>query len=78
MKAACSSDLRKSVLFFVFADRTDRSIGGEVPARRSFRRLAGPRTAPAPDFCRSRGHPDALVRVYAARTVRWRGIFAGA
>ena len=21
-------------------------------------------------------HPDALVRVYAARTVRWRGIFA--
>ena len=22
------------------------------------------------------GHPDALIRVYAARTVRWRGIFA--
>ena len=21
-------------------------------------------------------HPDALVRIYAARTVRWRGIFA--
>ncbi|MGB9391965.1 MAG: DUF3750 domain-containing protein, partial [Xanthobacteraceae bacterium] len=21
-------------------------------------------------------HPDALIRVYAARTVRWRGIFA--
>src|SRR5258706_7130958 len=22
------------------------------------------------------GHPDALIRVFAARTVRWRGIFA--
>jgi hypothetical protein len=22
-------------------------------------------------------HPDALIRVFAARTVRWRGIFAG-
>src|SRR3979490_1801001 len=77
MKAACSSDLRKSVIVFLFlliapiaasAARYllgDRSVDWQA-ADRSSAGLLPP----------AAGHPDALVRVYAARTVRWRGIFA--
>ena len=77
MKAACSSDLRKSVIVFLFlliapiavsAARYllgDRSVDWQA-ADRSSAGLLPP----------AAGHPGALVRVYAARTVRWRGIFA--
>ena len=43
----------------------DRSVNWQVADRTS----AG--ILPAPS-----AHPDAMVRVFAARTVRWRGIFA--
>jgi len=77
MKATCSSDLRKSVIVFlllligpiaVSAAKYllgDRSVDWQT-ADRSSAGLLPP----------AAGHPDALVRVYAARTVRWRGIFA--
>src|SRR5258706_3809387 len=77
MKAACSRDLRKSVIVFlllligpiaVSAVKYllgDRSVDWQTADRSS----AGLLPPPAE-------HPDALVRVYAARTVRWRGIFA--
>jgi Protein of unknown function (DUF3750) len=69
--------LRKSVvvlLFLLVAPITvstlryllgDRSVDWQTADRSS----AGLLPSPA-------GHPDALVRVFAARTVRWRGIFA--
>jgi hypothetical protein len=43
----------------------DRSVDWQSADRSSAGLLPAPAT-----------HPDALVRVYAARTVRWRGIFA--
>jgi hypothetical protein len=43
----------------------DRSVDWQTADRSSAGLLPPPAT-----------HPDALVRVYAARTVRWRGIFA--
>src|SRR6202790_4903987 len=76
-KAACSHKLRKSVIVFlvlligpiaVSAAKYllgDRSVDWQT-ADRSSAGLLPP----------AAGHPDALVRVYAARTVRWRGIFA--
>jgi Protein of unknown function (DUF3750) len=77
MKATCSSDLGKSVIVFlllligpiaVSAAKYllgDRSVDWQT-ADRSSAGLLPP----------AAGHPEALVRVYAARTVRWRGIFA--
>jgi len=62
--------------FFVFADRADRSIGGEVPARRSFRRLAGRGSLQRRTSAPAAGHPDALVRVYARGRFAGAGIFA--
>jgi hypothetical protein len=35
-----------------------------------------PPTGRAPAFCPANSHPDAMIRVFAARTVRWRSIFA--
>jgi len=43
----------------------DRSVDWQIADRSSAGLLPPPET-----------HPEALVRVYAARTVRWRGIFA--
>jgi hypothetical protein len=51
-----------SALKYVFGDR---SADWQTADRSSAGLLPSPAT-----------HPDALVRVYAARTVRWRGIFA--
>jgi hypothetical protein len=77
MKAACSRDLRKSVIVFLLLLigpialsamkylLGDRSVDWQTADRSS----AGLLPSPAE-------HPDALIRVYAARTVRWRGIFA--
>jgi hypothetical protein len=80
MKNACRPELpivRKSViglLFLLVAPITvssvkymlgDRSVDWQSADRSS----AGLLPSPAQ-------HPDALVRVFAARTVRWRGIFA--
>lgn len=76
-RAQESCDLRKSVIIFLLllvvplslsAARYllgDRSMDWQSADRSS----AGLLPQPAE-------HPDALVRVYAARTVRWRGIFA--
>src|ERR1700716_2406528 len=77
MKAACSRDLRRSVIVFLLLLigpialsamkylLGDRSVDWQMADRSS----AGLLPSPAE-------HSDALVRVYAARTVRWRGIFA--
>ena len=43
----------------------DRSVDWQMADRSSAGLLPAPQE-----------HPEALVRVYAARTVRWRGIFA--
>jgi hypothetical protein len=76
-KAACSDNLRKSVIVFlvlligpigVSAMKYllgDRSVDWQTADRSSAGLLPSPAV-----------HPDALIRVYAARTVRWRGIFA--
>jgi uncharacterized protein DUF3750 len=77
MKAACPRNLRKSVIVILLLMVApiavsavkyllgDRSVDWQTADRSS----AGLLPSPAQ-------HPDALVRVYAARTVRWRGIFA--
>src|SRR5260370_27536986 len=77
MKAACSRDLRKSVIVFLLLVigpiavsavkylLGDRSVDWQTADRSS----AGLLPRPA-------GHPDALIRVSAARRIRWRGIFA--
>ena len=77
MKAACDGNLRKSVIVFLFLLVApiaasalkyllgDRSVDWQTADRSS----AGLLPPPAE-------YPDALVRIYAARTVRWRGIFA--
>src|SRR3981189_3128060 len=77
MKAACSSDLRKSVIVFLFlliapiaASAARYLLGDRSADWQAADRSAG-RNLPS-----ATGPPYALVRVYAARTVRWRGIFA--
>jgi hypothetical protein len=77
MKAACSSDLGKSVIVFLLL-----LIGPIAVSAAKY--LLGDRSGDWQTADRSSagllppaaGHPEALVRVYAARTVRWRGIFA--
>jgi uncharacterized protein DUF3750 len=77
MKAACSTSLRKSVIVFLFllvapiaVSALNYLLGNRsVDWRTADRSSAGLLPSPAE-------HPDALVRVFAARTVRWRGIFA--
>jgi Protein of unknown function (DUF3750) len=69
--------VRKTVIVFLFllvvpiAASTVKYLFGDrsVDWQSADRSSAGLLPSPA-------AHPDALVRVYAARTVRWRGIFA--
>src|SRR5262249_36092640 len=49
---------------------------GELPARRTSRELANCGPVQRGTLADASEHPDALIRVYAVRTVRWRGIFA--
>jgi hypothetical protein len=77
MKAPCYGNLRKSVIVFLFLLVApiavsavkyllgDRSVDWQTADRSSAGLLPPPKE-----------YPDALVRIYAARTVRWRGIFA--
>ena len=57
--------------------RAGRHFRGELPRRRTPRQLANCRSIQRRTVPDSSEHPDALIRIYAARTVRWRGIFAG-
>jgi uncharacterized protein DUF3750 len=77
MKAACSVNLRKSVIVFLLLLIAPIALSAAMYALgdRSGDWQAADRSSagllPPPEE-----HPDALVRIYAARTVRWRGIFA--
>jgi hypothetical protein len=77
MKAACSAKLRKSVIVFLFlliAPITVSAVRYLLGDHSADWRLADRSSAGLlPSVAE---HPEALIRVFAARTVRWRGIFA--
>ena len=68
--------LKSAAIFLVLVIFPDRRVGRALLVCQS-REIGRRQTAPAPACCRLPSqHPEAVIRVYGARTVRWKAIFA--